>query len=229
MVTPAAAAVTAARESGDDVRLVDALLLSSGAAVFLGAFERADAELIEAERLSAQLPWAQAHTAITRGQWLLQRGDVGGGTAVLLGAERVARELGSPFTLATVLNMQATVLQAVGEDDAALAKHREAAELSVEVGTTWTLVYAVLGLAVAAARRGQPETAAELFAAGSASEEASSVAVSFPPDLAEVQRWLPVVRAELGEEGFRRAWERGRALRPDDVPRLAARITPAPG
>ncbi len=35
---------------------------------------------------------------------------------------------------------------------------------------------------------------------------------------------------ELGEDGFRRAWERGRGLRPDDVPRLAERITRfAPG
>jgi hypothetical protein len=44
-----------------------------------------------------------------------------------------------------------------------------------------------------------------------------------------VQRWLPAVREELGEEVFRRAWERGRGLRPDDVPRLAAVITRGSG
>ena len=51
------------------------------------------------------------------------------------------------------------------------------------------------------------------------------MAVSFPPDLESAAQWLPAVREELGEDAFRRAWERGRSLRPDDVPRLAGSVS----
>ena len=107
----------------------------------------------------------------------------------------------------------------------------EAGTLAADVGTSWTLAYTLPGLAVVAARGGMPELAAELFAAGSATAEADSVAVTFPPDLAVAAQWLPAVRAELGEEAFAAAWERGRGLRPSDVPRLAELISDrsAPG
>jgi hypothetical protein len=130
-----------------------------------------------------------------------------------------------------VLNVQASLALAADDDAAALDRWIEAAALAVEVGTTWTFVYTLPGLAVLAARSGMHQLAAELFAAGSATAEAASVAVTYPPDLESAGQWLPAVRAELGEDAFRRAWERGRGLRPDDVPRLAATISgrSAPG
>jgi len=90
---------------------------------------------------------------------------------------------------------------------------------AAEVGTTWTLAYTVPGLAVLAARSGRLELAAELFAAGSATAEAGAVAVTFPPDLELAARWLPVVRTELGEDAFRRAWEVSRFSLPWVNPR----------
>ena len=97
-------------------------------------------------------------------------------------------------------------------------------------GSSWTLVYALPGLAVLAARAGQPELAATLFAAGSATGEAGNVTLSFPPDLAVIAETLPQVRQRLGEESFRTAWDAGRGVRPADVARLAARVSvPAPG
>jgi tetratricopeptide (TPR) repeat protein len=228
MVDPARRATATAREAGGDDLLADARLLAASADVFLGAFEPAAAELDEIDRLVDPASWAGAHSGATRGQLLIRTGDVDAATAALASAVDRARTLGSPFTLAAAINIQATLLQVMGDDDAALARHTEGAVLSAEVGTTWTLVYSVLGLAVGAARRGRYELAAELFAAGSATEESSSVVVSFPPDLALVQEWLPVVRTELGEEAFGGAWERGRRLVPGDVPRLAAELTRGP-
>jgi hypothetical protein len=97
------------------------------------------------------------------------------------------------------------------------------------VGSSWTLVYALPGLAVLAARNGQSELAATLFAAGSATGEAGNVALSFPPDLAVVAETLPRVRQRLGEEAFREAWVAGRGVPPADVPSLAAQVRlPAP-
>lgn len=62
----------------------------------------------------------------------------------------------------------------------------------------------------------------ELAAAGAA---AASVTVAYPPESEAGRTWLPAVRAQLGEREFGQAWDRGRALRPADLPALAARIT----
>jgi len=81
-------------------------------------------------------------------------------------------------------------------------------------------------------RRPYPHTVralADALGLGSATAEAASVAMSFPPDLEVVAVYLPAVWAELGEEAFGRAWERGRGVRPAHVPRLAERISVRPG
>ncbi len=53
----------------------------------------------------------------------------------------------SPFTLATLLNVQASLALLAGDDDAALDLLDEAAQLAAVVGTTWTLVYTLPDLA----------------------------------------------------------------------------------
>jgi len=218
-------AAGAARAAGTDDLLAEALVLAASAAVFLGELDAAGRHLAEARGSTGEGSWAGAHVALAESQLRFQAGDVDGAVAALARAERVARALGNPFTLATVLNVQASVALATDDDEVALDRWTEAAALAAAVGTTWTLAYTVPGLAVLAARRGQPELAAELFAAGSATAEAGSVAVTFPPDLELAASWLPVVRTELGEDGFRRAWERGRVVRPAGVPGLAGEIS----
>ncbi len=224
------AAHAAATAGAGDLRAL-ALVLTASAAVFLGDPGRVDADLAEALRLARESgqAWAGAHAVIVRGQRLLLAGDLRGGTAELAVAERLARDLGSPFTLATVLNVQASLAQLLGDEDGALARWTEAADLAAEVRTTWTLAYTLPGLAAVAARRGLPELAARLFAAGSATAEAASVAVAFPPDVELARQVLPDVRATLGEEAFRRAWDAGRLLGPGDVPALAREISASPG
>ncbi|HSK55985.1 MAG TPA: helix-turn-helix domain-containing protein [Jiangellales bacterium] len=225
----AAEAVQAARLAGLDDVLVGALVLEGSAAVFTGDLARARGTVAEAlERAGTASAWGAAHAVIADAQLRMSTGDVAGAAARLDEAERAARELGSPFTLATVLNMQGTVAQAGGDDSAALDRLVEAADLAAEVGTTWTLVYTLPQLAVLAARRGQPALAAQLFAAGSATAEAASLAVAFPPDLESAQRWLQAVQAELGAEAFAQAWDAGRRVRPADVPGLARSITASP-
>ncbi|MGK5114245.1 MULTISPECIES: ATP-binding protein [unclassified Geodermatophilus] len=226
-------AAAAAEQAGDDAVRAEALVLAGSAAVFLGSFEEAAPLLAAARRLgeATEHAWALAHAATAQAQLLFRAGDLPGAATGLAEAERIARAASGPFTLATVLNVRASLALARGDDGAALREWTEAAELAAAVGTTWTMAYTVPGLAVLAARRGRPELAAELFAAGSATAEAASVAVSFPPDLESLARHLPEVRTALGEEAFRRAWERGRGLRPADVPGLAAQLTArsAPG
>ncbi|HEY7989475.1 MAG TPA: hypothetical protein VIE19_09675, partial [Lapillicoccus sp.] len=166
------------------------------------------------------------HALLADGQRLLIVGDFDTATATLTEAERLARELGSPFTLATVVNVRGTQSLLVGDEDAALERYQETIRLSAEVGTTWTLVYGLPGLATVAAHRGQMEEAAVLFAAGATTSDTSSLVVAFPPDLAFAQQALSAVQAELGEVAFQAAWERGRDLPTAELPAWADRVRP---
>ncbi len=226
----AAVAAEAGRLAGADDRRAHALVLGAMAAVFAGELDSAAAQLEEVAPLAGRIghEWTDAHTATARAQLLFRAGEVPAAAATLAEAETASRALGAPFSVAVVLNMQASLALATGDVDVALDRLIEAAELAAAVGTAWTLAYTLPSLAVCAAQLGRHELAAELFAAGSATAAAGSVAVSFPPDLEAARETLPVVRAALGEEAFDAAWRRGRALRPADVPALAARIT-APG
>ena len=87
--------------------------------------------------------------------------------------ERLARRLDSPFTLATVLNIQASLAKLAGEDDDALERLIEAAGLAGEAGISWTQVYTVPALADLAGRGGQPELAVRLYAAAATLAEAT--------------------------------------------------------
>jgi hypothetical protein len=205
----------------------DALILQGSGEMVLGdpaAEETLARALVEARAIDDL--WAMAHALLADAQRLLTLGDFEAATATLTEAERLARELGSPFTLATVVNVRATQSLLVGDDDAALERYQETTRLSAEVGTTWTLVYGLPGLGTVAARRGQMEEAAVLFAAGATTSDASSVVVAFPPDLAFAQEALAAVRSTLGEAAFQEAWERGRDLSMEDLPTWADRVRP---
>jgi hypothetical protein len=226
MRQPAEEAVAAARAAGTDEVLAEALVLDGSAALFTGDLGRARTAVEELLALSQRADsWAGVHAGFAHGQLLMAEGDLSGADVVLHAAEADARTLGAPFSLAIVLNIRASVALARGEDDTSLRCLVEAAELAAEVGTTWTLVFTLPALAVNAARRNQPELAARLFAAGSATAEASSLAVSFPPDLASAQHGLSAARAALGEEAFARAWDAGRRHRTSDVPDLARSVS----
>jgi hypothetical protein len=228
MRQPAEEAVAAARAAGADEVLAEALVLAGSAALFTGDLDRARAAVEEVLAVSRRAPaWAGVHAGFVHGQLLMAEGDLSGADLVLRAAEADARTLGAPFSLAIVLNMQASVALARGEDDTALRCLVEAAELAAEVGTTWTLVYTLAALGALAARRNQPELAVTLFAAGSATAEASSLALSFPPDLASAQQGLSAARAALADEAFARAWDAGRRQQSSDVPGLARSVSGA--
>ncbi|MFQ1002652.1 ATP-binding protein [Modestobacter sp. SSW1-42] len=224
MVAPADAAVAAARAAGDDPLLAEALMLRASAALFLDDPATAAPHVDRARRVAHDSgnAWAEAHATQVEGRRLLRLGDLTAAAAVLADAERLARAAGAPFTVATALNARATLARLRGEDDAALDLLMEVVQLAAEVPTTWNLAYALPDLGALAAERGQPELAAELFGAGAA---AAALTVAVPPDPELAGRWLNAARDALGEAAFRALWERGRHLRPADVPDLAARVS----
>jgi hypothetical protein len=227
----AAEAVDGARTHGAGDQLREGLLLLGMARVFLGEPEDAEAVLAEAlaRSLAAGDGFAVAHSRTAQGQLRLVAGDREGAAALVAEAVGLARDRsGGPFALATALNMEATLSRLAGDDDTALDRLLEAAALAVEMGTLWTLVYTLPALGVQAARRGLPELAAHLFAAGAATSEATSLAVTFPPDRAVNTEQCEAVRAALGEVAFARARDAGRAVRPADVAALIAPLQRRP-
>ena len=136
-------------------------------------------------------------------------------------AETAARELGNAFTLATALNVLATLTEIVGDHRASAALLGESTELSVAAGVSWTLGYSIPALAGVAAHLGEVETAAWLFGASASLSAAHAVSETFPASRALSDQSLAAARDQLGEEAFRRAWDAGRIA---DLDELAALV-----
>ena len=228
MRASAAEAVAASRDGSSRDRLADSLVMLGSSALLGGDFETAAQALREAVADAAGDGWALAHARTAQGQLGMVAGDLAASAASLADAEELARELGSPFTLATVLNVQASLARLQGRDERALEHLLEAGWLAVEVKTTWPLVYTLPALGALAAERDLPELATLLFAAGAATAEGSSLAVAFPPDVERAEQQLAAVRARLGDDEFRRVWARGRRLGAEEAVRLTEQLAGAP-
>ena len=229
----AAAAIDPARVAGDRRLLAEVLVLAGMGATFTGDLPAAVRLLDELSDLglTQEDPYARCHVFVVRAQVSLLQGDTGASGAALDEAEGLARTEAGPFSLGTVLNMQTTLALLLGDDDRALDRAGEAVRVAAEVGTTWTLVYTLSALATLAARRGQVEVAAALFASGAATAEASLLAMAFRPDLEAAAAHLEEVRSRLDPDELARCTEWGRSLDVDDVvallPQISAGSAPA--
>lgn len=217
-----AGAVESARASGRVELLGEALVLAASGAAFAGDLPAAVDLLAEASSLGAGVdPWVVAHLRLLHGQIEVLSGDLVAAGHILGDGERLARLLASPFTLATVLNVRASLAKLTGEDAEALELLIEAAGLASEVGISWTQVYTLPGLADLAVRGGQPELAVRLYAAGAALADGTGLAVSYPPDVERGADGIALARAQLDPQTFERLWDSGRGLALDQVAALA--------
>ncbi|GAA3221572.1 ATP-binding protein [Actinocorallia longicatena] len=219
-------AVAEARETTDRDLLADALILWCMGSVFAGDLPEAAARIGELRSLAHATgdPWAVAHARIVEAQLLLLQGDLGASGAALDAAPTAT----GPFTLATILNMRATLALQLDDAPAALRHLTDAVRLAADVGTTWPLVYSLSALAGVAARHGDPELAVSLFASAAATAETTLLKVSFRPDADAADAQLDALRRRLPEERFHRAWQRGAALRVDELLELIPRISARP-
>jgi hypothetical protein len=132
-------------------------------------------------------------------------------------SEVALRQTEDAFTLATNLNIQATISQLRGDDERTAGLLHESVELPAALHDTWALVYGLVGLAGVAARRGDIERVARLFGAAEALGEAASATPSFPPARALYEQDLASVRQELDTKRFAAAWVERRAMTPDEA------------
>jgi hypothetical protein len=219
-------ALDLARRLDRDDLATEAAVLAGSAAVFAGNLTAAGPLFAEGQARgeAAGDAWAVAHALIGHGQAALLAGRHDDAEEQLVAAEEAARRLGNAFTLATALNVRATLAQVRSEPRAAALMLVEATELSVGARISWTLGYAVPALAEVAVRLDDAETAARLFGASASLSAAYSVNPDFPAARALSDQGLADVRERLGDGSFRRAWDAGRSATHDDVAELAARV-----
>lgn len=215
-------AIESARASDRVELLGEALVLAASGAAFAGDMSAAADLLADASSLGAGVdPWVVAHLRLLHGQIEVLTGDLEAAGRTLVDGERLARLLGSPFTLATILNVRASLAKLTGEDAEALELLIEAAALASEAGISWTQVYTLPGLADLAVRGGQPELAVRLYAAGASLADGTGLAVSYPPDVERGAHGIALARAQLDPPTFERLWDSGRGLDLDQVAALA--------
>ena len=162
---------------------------------------------------------------VARAQLQMMSGELEAAGDALGEAEDAARSAVGPFTLAMVLNVQATLANIHGDDDRVLDRVALAIRTAAAAGVVWTLVYSLPILAAQTARRGHHELAVALFAASKSTADASSLSVAFRPDQEDAAAQLEAMRLELSEDDFRRAWEWGRSLTVDEIVDLIPSIS----
>ncbi|MGI5239626.1 ATP-binding protein [Dactylosporangium sp. CA-139066] len=161
-----------------------------------------------------------------RAQIAILSGDLDTASRHLDAAEAAARAGGNPFAIPTVLNMRATVTEAAGDHRATARLLAESVARSVAAGNRWTLAYAVPALAAVAARLGRFEAAATLLGAVSAAGATTVTAGGrVPASRRHAPADVDAVRAALGEDAFRAAFEDGRRLGPARLAEVAAAIS----
>ncbi len=174
------------------------------------------------ESKAAGRTWVAAHARIAQGLLAITSGDLATAAAVLSEAMGAARELGNPFTLATALNVNATLTELLGDEPATASLLGEAVTLSLGARLSWTLGYSLPALASVAQRVGDPASAAWLFGAGASISAADAVDPTFPVSRALSERGLDATRAALGEPAFTREWDAGRAASDAEIQARAA-------
>jgi predicted ATPase/DNA-binding CsgD family transcriptional regulator len=208
--------------AGESLRLYQELGVAWGVAKALWCLGKATAELGDPD---AARPLLEESAALLRvigdklklalpidalGQVALQQGDYAGAQTYFEEALSVARETGYKQFTADALAHLGTVALRMGEYHKSLLFYQQSLVLNQEQGYKEGIVEDLAGLAEMASLLGQPERAVRLLGAVEALREASGIRLS-PLRLAEYERTMEGIHAQLDEAVFAVAWKEGRA------------------
>ena len=207
--------------------LAEAAALAGSGALFAGDLGEASARLavVRTRVADSDETWAVLHCRIADAQVALLAGALHVSEQLLLACEHRARRLGNPFTLATVLNLRATLTQLRDEHGETARLLAESAEISMTARISWTFAYTLPALASVAVRSGDHELGATLFGAAASWSADHSVDTGFPASQALAHRDLARAREALGEVRFRPAWDAGRDTTGPEVVELARELS----
>jgi predicted ATPase len=205
------AALTLALRVGRPDLAAEAAVLAASGALFAGDLGAARVLLDSGWREidGARERWLHAHAMIVSGQVALLARDPDAEQS-LLDAVAAARAVGNPFTLATALNVLATLTALHEEHARTAALLAESVTLSIEARMSWTLAYTLPALAGVAVRLGRASSGVRLFGASASYSAQHHVAANFQASRELADSDLAAAREQLGEAEFRAAWDAGR-------------------
>ncbi|HEU0113928.1 MAG TPA: LuxR C-terminal-related transcriptional regulator, partial [Thermomicrobiales bacterium] len=228
-------ALALCRQAGDALEIGLALLMFGRLAFHQGRLAEAESRTREALRVFEQIgdgspiAAALASDALSNlGCHAQARGEAAKAAALQTEALARQRRLGFGWGTAQSLLGLADVAR-VGDDLArAAALYRESLALSWRQHDRRRIAPALAGLAAVAAACGRDELAARLFGAAATLLETIGLFALFPFDVDSYEAGVAALRATMGEDAFRQAWETGRAAPLDRIVAEAAAFEPAP-
>jgi tetratricopeptide (TPR) repeat protein len=201
------------RERKDKHGTARALISLGWAALRSGEAHLANARLEEALALSHELGDARSmgFELSGLGEVALRLGDYARATQLMQESLELRRQLGNKWGVGVSLGMLGWVAMRERDWDRAIARLGESLEVRQEIGDKGGCAWCLERLAGVAMMQGQPERAVHLF--GSAAALRSSIgSVIDPVDQANYKKNLNSLRAKLGGEEYKAAWDEGRAL-----------------
>jgi ATP/maltotriose-dependent transcriptional regulator MalT len=209
--------LTLARDLHNKPDIADALYCLARSAESQGEYGQAEVLTQENLALARELGDKDriARALSNLGEYALYRGDFSWATTCLEECLSLMRELGFKYNIAFALHPLGELRRMQGDVVQAAALHTEGLALAREVGSKFFIGYHLVGLAKVAAAEAQPERAVCLFGA---SAHWLNPAVDFglrPRE--DYKRAVENLRAQLGEEAFAAAWERGLAMTPEQA------------
>jgi non-specific serine/threonine protein kinase len=205
--------LTLFRELGDKWGIANSLNILGFVAQDQGDYGKAVTLCEESLALSREIgsKWCIAWSLQLLGSVARYQSDYGRAAEMWEESLILFREMGMKNGIGGSLGLLGNAAEHQGDYERALALYKESLTLSRGLGNRMNVVVGLGGLARVVVAQGQPERAARLYGAAEALCEAMGVPLP-PSERPDYDRGVAAVRAALGEEAFKAAWEEGRKM-----------------
>ena len=211
-------ALTIWRELGDRHGTARALISFGWAALRSGDYPLANARLDEALTLSRELGdmRSMGFELSGLGEVALRQGDYERANRLLEESLGRRRQLGNKWGVGVSLGTLGWVAVRQGDWNRAAARLAESLEVRREIGDVGGIAWCLERVAEVALAQGRAEQAVHLLGAAAALRTSIGSVID-PVDQPEYDSQRTRLRAELGEERYRAAWNEGRAMTLDQA------------
>jgi predicted ATPase/class 3 adenylate cyclase/Tfp pilus assembly protein PilF len=213
-----------AREAGDAISLVSALTGLGIAYYFRGEY-KASRDALEGAlaeyRVLGKDAYAPRIMTLLADLYRIE-GDHAAAGPLYEEALVVLREVGVRNEVSSILHGLGYVALAGGDSLRAKALFEESLSADLELEDRGGIIEAVAGLAAVAREEGHPERAIRLYGAAKALWDANRMAM-WPAERAEYERNTSVLRAQVDEARWQKAWAEGSAMGMEQATEYALR------
>lgn len=203
------------RELGDKKSLVGALNALGQVYFSEGDFEKARWYFEEGFHIEEELG-ERRDSLHNLGIVFYELGDYTSAASFLERDLAIQREIGDTRRAALALANLGLVAYEQGDYVLALSRHRESLAIRQTLGAKRGFVYSLEGLAMVYRGLGRPDVASHLWGASQVMRDAMGAPVP-PNERARYRREMDMLSAQLGGEGFQRAYAEGYAMTSEEA------------